>query len=351
MKSVLCSLPIAMAAVMAPMLAQADVSVFVNIAPPVLPVYVQPPIPGYGYIWTPGYWSWSDDYGDYYWVPGTWVTAPYVGALWTPGYWSASGDRYGWHDGYWGTRIGFYGGVNYGYGYAGVGYQGGYWDRGAFRYNRAANNITTNITNVYNTRVVNHFDGNRVSYNGGSGGVRLQPSRSELDVAHLPHVGPTSLQVQHQQTAIANPMQLASYNHGVPKVAATPAPGVFNAHNIVGADAPRNQPAQRSYGGFAPYQHAAQVQPQWAQPARQAERYAPQEGMHQQAALRVQPMPVPVPVPAQHDVTRQLPIAHAQQYVHPVPMEAMHAQPAMTVQPHQIAQHHERENGRENREK
>ena len=29
----------------------------VPIAPPELPVYVQPPIPGRGYLWTPGFWS------------------------------------------------------------------------------------------------------------------------------------------------------------------------------------------------------------------------------------------------------------------------------------------------------
>ena len=31
----------------------------VNIAPPVLPVYVQPVCPGDGYLWTPGYWAWD----------------------------------------------------------------------------------------------------------------------------------------------------------------------------------------------------------------------------------------------------------------------------------------------------
>ena len=35
------------------------VGVSVNIAPPVLPVYVQPPCPAAGYIWIPGYWAWA----------------------------------------------------------------------------------------------------------------------------------------------------------------------------------------------------------------------------------------------------------------------------------------------------
>jgi len=70
-----------------PLMSSASVliGVSVNIAPPVLPVYVQPPCPSPGYIWIPGYWAWADD--DYYWVPGTWALAPAVGLLWTPGYW------------------------------------------------------------------------------------------------------------------------------------------------------------------------------------------------------------------------------------------------------------------------
>jgi hypothetical protein len=44
--------------------------------------------------------------------------------------------------GYWAPRVGFYGGINYGFGYAGVGYQGGYWNNGAFFYNSAANNVS-----------------------------------------------------------------------------------------------------------------------------------------------------------------------------------------------------------------
>ena len=71
----------------APTLSQAaiGIGVSVNIEPPVLPVYVQPPLPAPGYIWTPGYWAW--DGSDYYWVPGTWVQPPQSGLLWTPGYW------------------------------------------------------------------------------------------------------------------------------------------------------------------------------------------------------------------------------------------------------------------------
>ena len=88
---------LALAALPMASFAYVSVGVSINIAPPALPVYVQPPCPEVGYIWTPGYWAWDD--GDYYWVPGTWVSAPSVGLLWTPGYW-------GWGDGgYFGYRL------------------------------------------------------------------------------------------------------------------------------------------------------------------------------------------------------------------------------------------------------
>src|SRR5580704_1516833 len=94
---------------------EANVEVKVHVVPPELPVYVQPPCPTEGFLWTPGYWAWAP--AGYYWVPGTWVMPPSAGVLWTPGYWGWANGAYLWHAGYWGPHIGFYGGVNYGYGY------------------------------------------------------------------------------------------------------------------------------------------------------------------------------------------------------------------------------------------
>jgi hypothetical protein len=93
------------------------VSISVNFAPPVLPVYEQPPCPEPNLMWTPGYWAYSNDDADYYWVPGAWVPAPYEGALWTPPYWGWADGVYGFHDGYWGDEVGYYGGINYGFGF------------------------------------------------------------------------------------------------------------------------------------------------------------------------------------------------------------------------------------------
>ncbi len=102
---------IAGAMLMVPSTASARVFVSVGIAPPLIPVYEQPLAPGYGYIWTPGYWAWGDN--GYYWVDGAWVYPPYVDALWTPGYWGWGDGGYFWNAGYWGRSIGYYGGINY----------------------------------------------------------------------------------------------------------------------------------------------------------------------------------------------------------------------------------------------
>src|SRR5579863_6463849 len=143
------ALAAAMPVTLAPHSSQAqEVALSVTVAPPPLPVYAQPVIPGPGYLWTPGYWAWGPE--GYYWVPGTWVLPPAVGLLWTPGYWGWVDGRYFWHGGYWGEHVGYYGGINYGFGYIGVGYFGGFWDHDHFHYNSVANNFGgTHITNVY----------------------------------------------------------------------------------------------------------------------------------------------------------------------------------------------------------
>src|SRR6266516_2901270 len=129
----------------------AGVFISVGIAPPALPVYVQPACPGDGYIWTPGYWGWGE-------------------------------SAYIWHAGYWGPHIGFYGGINYGFGYFGSGYEGGYWRDRHFFYNRSVNNVNITNVHIYNKTVINNVTVNRVAYNGGHGGINARPSHFE-DVA------------------------------------------------------------------------------------------------------------------------------------------------------------------------
>lgn len=216
-------------------MAQVSVDVSVNVPPPELPVYDQPPIPGDGFIWTPGYWAWSDDIQDYYWVPGTWVSAPEPDYLWTPGYWGVEGAVFLWHAGYWGPHVGFYGGVNYGYGYGGNGYEGGYWQGGHLFYNRSVNNISNvHITNVYNRTVINNVTVNRVSYNGGNG-IHAQASAAQLAAARDRHIEVTPVQRQHEQAARSNPSLRVSENGGHPPIAATSRPGAFTGAGVVGA--------------------------------------------------------------------------------------------------------------------
>jgi hypothetical protein len=227
-------LAVFMAALPLPSHAQIAVGVSVRIAPPVLPVYVQPACPGDGYLWTPGYWAYGPD--GYFWVPGTWVRPPRVGVLWTPGYWGWGDGVYLWHAGYWGPHIGFYGGVNYGFGYVGVGYLGGEWRGGVFAYNRSVNNVNVTIVhNTYNTTVINNTTVNRVSYNGGAGGINMRPRPEEERAFRDRRFEATSTQSQHEHAASSNRAFLASVNHGRPAIAATARPGEFNGHGVVAA--------------------------------------------------------------------------------------------------------------------
>ena len=213
----------------------AQIGISVRIAPPELPVYEQPMCPGDGYIWTPGYWAWADD--DYYWAPGTWVMPPEVGDLWTPGYWGWGGAGFMFNAGYWGPSVGFYGGIDYGYGYFGNGYDGGRWDNGHFFYNTSLNRVDANVIHdVYNTRVNERV--NRVSFNGGSGGISARATAGEEATARGRHTPAVSAQTQQAWSARNNPQQRFSANHGAPPVTAT-------AHATVATHPKELAPIQR----------------------------------------------------------------------------------------------------------
>jgi hypothetical protein len=237
------------------------IGVSVNIEPPALPVYVQPPLPAPGYLWTPGYWAW--DGSDYYWVPGTWVQPPQSGLLWTPGYWGWNDGAYVWNGGYWGPQVGFYGGVNYGFGYTGVGYRGGYWHGGAFFYNRAVANFGgVHVVNMYSAPVP-HMAVSRVSFNGGQGGIHAQPSPDERAAMNAHHFGATSMQIQHEQHAAGMPAMHMRQNGGRPQILTTqragdfahPGPGLSNHHAGGGAPRERREGQGAHFDGGAPDQH------------------------------------------------------------------------------------------------
>ena len=218
----------------------AGVFISVNFAPPLLPVYDQPPCPEDGWMWIPGYWAYGDD--GYYWVPGTWVPAPYEGALWTPGYWGWGSNLYIWHPGYWGDHVGYYGGVNYGFGYMGIGFLGGMWSNHHFRYNTAYERVNERF--IHNT-YVDRRDADRytirndrhVAFSGGPGGIDHRPAPEEQLANRDRHVGETSFQSQHENSAMQDRGSFARNNGGRPSTVAVERPltGRGGPDNRVGA--------------------------------------------------------------------------------------------------------------------
>jgi hypothetical protein len=286
--------------------ARAGVFISVNFGPPVLPVYVQPPCPQPGLMWTPGYWAYGGE--GYYWVPGAWVPAPYEGALWTPGYWGWSGGLYIFHGGYWGRHVGYYGGVNYGFGYMGMGFAGGEWRGHEFAYNTAIINVNrTVIHNTYeNVTIVKQYtivNDKHVAYSGGPGGISHQPTPQEQTYMHEQHVAPTSFQQQHIQAASTNKSSYAKNNGGKPQTLAVekPLPAAhvqppaanMGAHGNTGAGAHAGATAspQGNHPGAQPGKGAGSHP--GAQPGTGA-------GSHSAQQHGQQPEPHPGPPPGSH---------------------------------------------------
>lgn len=215
-------------------------------APPPLPDYVQPPCPGDGYYWTPGYWGWGTQ--GYFWVPGVWVLPPHPGLLWTPGYWGLFSGFFGWHPGYWGVRIGYYGGVNYGFGYFGSGFYGGKWDGNIFRYNTAVWHVNSNIKNVYVEPHNNPYHAGQVRYSfNGKQGVQYRPQPREHEYINNHYVPATKQQVANKGWAKVDKGQFAKPNNGKPIVNSMSKPN-GQRYNQQG-HAIQGPPKQRSGGG------------------------------------------------------------------------------------------------------
>jgi hypothetical protein len=216
-----------------PTAANARVFVSVGFAPPPIPVYAQPLCPGYGYIWTPGYWAYGDD--GYTWVDGDWVYPPYEGALWTPGYWGWGGGLYDWYPGYWGLTVGYYGGINYGFGYFGTGFWGGYWHNRRFYYNGAYNHIGFHNGSVYNHRVAG-FDGRP----GGAGFAR--GTVAGLNRRAIAENRGAGINGRSFASRGASAAPRATYNSGARGYSGAPAARSYG-----------NAPAARSYSGGGSY--------------------------------------------------------------------------------------------------
>lgn len=305
--------------------AKAMVSISVRFAPPPLLVYEQPMIPEPGYLWVPGYWAWDGDIDDYYWVPGQWVLPPFSGAMWTPGYWGWRDGVYFFHRGYWGPTVGYYGGINYGFGYFGVDYVGGYWNRGVFNYNRTYNRIDNRVVNVYNnnTTVINKtvINNTRVSYNGGPGGVNVQPTLQQRENERQRHWDAVPEQRAVVQQAREDRTAHYGYNHGqadkmqwrgaqpMQPASAAPRPRAQEAmnHPIPQPPVIRPQPLRRQewQDQQAPRHAQWREQPPHERMQPQVVRATPQPYMHAMPQQpRMQPMPVHAP-PASHPAPQQ----------------------------------------------
>jgi len=233
-----------------PAVSHAGIFISVSFGPPVLPVYVMPPCPQPNLIWTPGYWAYGDE--GYYWVPGAWVPAPFVGGLWTPGYWGWRSGLYVYNPGYWGYHVGYYGGVNYGGGYLGIGFAGGEWRGGSFAYNTAVVHVNETVihttfvdrTIVERSTVANP---NHVAYAGGPGGVQHTATAQEQVALHETHTPPTSFQQQHESTFKADKTSYAKVNGGHPSTLAVSKPLAVESHPAPAHAAPMT--AGRTNGG------------------------------------------------------------------------------------------------------
>jgi hypothetical protein len=199
----------------------AGVLISVGFAPPALPVYEQPPCPEPGLMWTPGYWAYDQGHGGHYWVPGAWVPAPFEGALWTPPYWGWEHGHYIFHEGYWSRHVGYYGGVNYGFGYGGVGFSGGEWHGRDFAYNTA-------IVHVDRRYFHHTFEDRRrvergwverdshVAFSGGPHGIHHDPGLDERIAEHEDHREMSDIQRYHIDAAHGDTNSFANHNGGHP---------------------------------------------------------------------------------------------------------------------------------------
>ncbi len=326
-----------------------SIGISVSYGPPPIPYYVQPPNPDPNYIWSPGYWAYDPSDG-YYWVPGTWVPAPEYGLLWTPGYWAWNGYEFVYNSGYWAPQVGYYGGVNYGYGYYGNGYVGGRWQGRNFAYNTAITNVNRGrVHNVYNNRAVANSRWNRVSYNGGRGGVMAHPTANQLAVARGHHYGPTNTQMQHARIAATNRAAFSSVNRGRPPTAALarpyssanrPAAYAHTAAAPHAAAAPhmaaaehRIAPQAHAYAA-APHHAAAPQQHAYAAPHAAAQQHAyaaPQHHaapvQHAYAAPQHAAAPRTYAAPQQHAYAAPQHMAAPVQHAYAAPQRAAAPQP------------------------
>jgi hypothetical protein len=305
--------------------------------PPPLPDYSQPPCPGDDYIWNPGYWGYADT--GYYWVPGVWVMAPWVDALWTPPWWGFDNGLYIWHAGYWGPHIGFYGGIDYGFGYTGHGYYGAYWNNGTVVYNRTVTNVDPAVVhNTYNYSVPNGR-GNRASYNGGRGGINARPTPQEMAVSRDPRTTAVPAQVQHAREASGNRAQFVAGGHAKPAALTATRPLATGyrtpqAHPPAAAMRTAQRPAPQNRAQAQPGERSA---PPADRPQSSQRASAPEQVQHEETRSAPESRPATPATQRGPAVARVTPQARPQFQHTPAPRPAA---PAFRPQAEREAQSH-----------
>jgi hypothetical protein len=89
---------LAVACMVAPLAAQAQVEVRVRAAPPAVRVEAVPPAPSPGHYWIGGHWEW--EHASWVWHGGHWVEAR-VGEAWVRPHWVRVGPEWVFHPGHW----------------------------------------------------------------------------------------------------------------------------------------------------------------------------------------------------------------------------------------------------------
>jgi hypothetical protein len=83
----------------APVMTMAPPVMETTVAPPPPQVETQPPSPGAGQVWVPGFWSWNG--ARHLWNPGHWTAPPQVGMTWEPPKWENRNGKWGMEEGRW----------------------------------------------------------------------------------------------------------------------------------------------------------------------------------------------------------------------------------------------------------
>jgi hypothetical protein len=237
------------------------------------------------------------------------------------------------HPGYWGYHVGYYGGVNYGFGYMGIGFVGGMWRGRDFVYNTAVMHVDerfVHTTYVDRTIVERNTIANdrHVAFSGGPGGIRHDPVPEERIAENEHHMGATSFQHTHETTAQSDRGSYFRNNGGHPSTLAVQRPLGMQNHATPGASGGMKQGQQGSFNNRPGANPGSGMQNQQANPPYQNRQQTNPAYQNQQGRPAQQPQQ-PNNQPQQRSNQNYQP--RPAQQAQPVP------QPRSTSQPHPAA--------------